>query len=451
MGRKHFFLFLFGALLFSLPVSIDSAPIPTLDEHLSPAQLSRKIRTLRQRIASAPEDVIPSEYKTILLEVFDDMARTPMGRSIFENAHPDLTFRVKVMERSYNGSYVYDSCCLNFAHSIFDRFRDSGTLQSRFCQKLYLAHVIAHEITHSIQHCNNMNERDNLSFPETIIINKIFELHAILNQTIVRYQLANLPDYRSIVIGNEQIFVPMHRFYHDLFTAYLATGMSAPQAHRAARTRFVETFWQNNGGTPIRIGNRTVTPCDETIRNWNNTYSAIGFKRLSGNNTPYSEAMRPRGIEANLRRFTAVMGIDTPPSFFTASAAPAFQMPTSRRLITYANGEVDSVMDALTIGMITKEYRNGKLCRIIIESTVSGRQERSITEYHEDTRTIRATYTWNNGKMNGIYREYDTRGRQIMEVPVVDDKVDGHGWVLENGRRIPKIFYDATYLKDRSR
>ena len=45
--------------------------------------------------------------------------------------------------------------------------------------------------------------------------------------------------------------------------------------------------------------------------------------------------------------------------------------------------------------------------------------------------------------MNGIYREYDKQGNQIMEVPVTDDKSEGEGWILENGVRSRKRFYPA--------
>ena len=39
--------------------------------------------------------------------------------------------------------------------------------------------------------------------------------------------------------------------------------------------------------------------------------------------------------------------------------------------------------------------------------------------------------TLSNGKMNGIYREYDTQGVQTIELPVVNDKPNGNGWILE--------------------
>ena len=42
--------------------------------------------------------------------------------------------------------------------------------------------------------------------------------------------------------------------------------------------------------------------------------------------------------------------------------------------------------------------------------------------------------------MNGFYREYDRQGRQILEIPVENDKAHGKGWSWENGMRVVKKF-----------
>ena len=69
---------------------------------------------------------------------------------------------------------------------------------------------------------------------------------------------------------------------------------------------------------------------------------------------------------------------------------------------------------------------------------------RSYTEYHDDQQTRRATYTYKNGKMNGVYREYDQQGNQILEVPVENNSANGNGWVMENGKRVLKSFKNGT-------
>ena len=424
-------------------------PKPTFEEKLTPKQVQQKIRTIRRRIETAPESVFPAKDKRVFLEVFDDMAKTQIGRYIFEKAHPDLSFRVKQMERTTNGSYGYRSRCINLASGIFEQIRNAKTPDEKLSKQLYLAHVIAHEATHSIQHVNNLNDKSNMSFEESITINKVFELNSILNQTVIRYQVANLPKYRVSAESGKLQIVPMHRFYKELFDAYKTTGFTDDRAHRAARTKFVETFWQNNGATPLQIGGKNITPCDEVIQNWQASYNFTGFRRLVGNNTPYREAMRDRGIDANLRRFTNAMQIDTSASFFKEKKA--FHLPTSRRLVAYANGIRDSEIDALRAGTITKGYKNGKMYFIIIDTSRPeiAKPNRTYTDYHEGTNIRKSTYTYKNGKMNGIYREYDRQGRQIMEVPVKDDSVKGDGWILEDDKRVLKVFYADNYFRNK--
>ena len=64
--------------------------IPTFEENLSPAQVTRKIQTIRKRIETAPENIISNKDKPFLLEIFDEVAQTQMGRYIFEKTHPNL-------------------------------------------------------------------------------------------------------------------------------------------------------------------------------------------------------------------------------------------------------------------------------------------------------------------------------------------------------------------------
>ena len=411
---------------------------PTFEEKLTPAQVDRKIKTIRERIETAPASTIPAKYKRVLLEVFDDMIQTQIGRYIFEKVHPDLSFCVKKLERTTNGTYGRK--CISLNNNIFEQNINAKTPDEKLSKQLYLAHVIAHEATHSIQHVNNMNDKSNMSFEEMITINKVFELNSILNQTVVRYQVANLLKYRASAESGKLQIVPMHRFYKELFDAYKTTGLTDYRAHRAARTKFVETFWQNNGAIHIFIGDRKIIPCEEVIDNWQSSYSGVGFRRLVGNKTP--QPMRNRGIESKLRRFTIAMNIDTLPAFFRNPETTPFKMETSKRMITYFNGAKMHEFDALAAGVINKGYKNGKLWFILIDTTHPeiASENRSFTDYHEGTRTPKATYSYKNGKMNGIYREYDQQGRQIMEVPVRDNQIDGDGWIIENGKKVNKTF-----------
>ena len=153
----------------------------------------------------------------------------------------------------------------------------------------------------------------------------------------------------------------------------MANGADEKTAERFARTKFAEAFWQNNGQTPIRVGNRTVRPTlsntDEVMRNWNATYTGTGFERRLGDNRPYRQKMADVGINQSIRRFIDAMGIDTQPSFFRDRKTASFNMPVSTRIVGYADGIRALEMDVLTTGVVTKVYHQGRLFRIVFETT----------------------------------------------------------------------------------
>ncbi|MBE6394447.1 MAG: hypothetical protein E7044_10390 [Lentisphaerae bacterium] len=438
---------------------------PTLEENLSPAQVERKIQTIRRRIETAPENVFPAKDKRIFLEVFDDMIQTEMGRYIFEKAHPNLNFCVRQTGKGTNGSYSYGSNRVNLGKRIFEDIHKAKTPEEKLYEKLYIAHVIAHETTHSIQHANNMTDRSNMSFEEMITINKLFELHAILNETMVRYQVGNLSKHRHMLpvshedseknIPGKTKLVPMHLFYRELKEKKMASGADEKTAERFARTKFVESFWQNKGKTPIQVGNQTVIPTtsnvSEVFDTWNGTYNILGFKRLLNDKRSYHQQMKDVGITKKIQRFIDVMGIDTPASFFRDPKTTAFKMLSSKRFISYQDGIKRLEMDILATGHVTKAYWDGRLFTVIVKTThqQEAQKDGPRIEYHDGTRIKRATYTYQGGKMNGIYREYDRQGQQTIEMPVVNDEPNGEGWILENGIRARKKFTRDSVLKIR--
>ncbi|MBO7332981.1 MAG: hypothetical protein J6U64_04885 [Alphaproteobacteria bacterium] len=189
-------------------------PRPTFEERLSPSQVGRKIQTFRRRIETSPENVISARDKTLFLEAFDDIAQTPMGQYTFAKAHPNLNFRVK--EMSSAAIYGYGSQCVSISKRDFEEIRKAKTPAERAKWMIRLSGTLIHETTHSIQHINNMNNRDNMSFEEKITINKLFELHSALHEEVSRYQMANLPKYRPMAQQGKIEFTPLHRFYGEL-------------------------------------------------------------------------------------------------------------------------------------------------------------------------------------------------------------------------------------------
>ena len=427
--------------------------IPTFEEKLTPAQVDRKIQTIRKRIETAPESTIPAKDKKVLLEVFDDIVQTPMGRYTFEKAHPNLTFCVRKFTSTASASYSPGTACINLRRGLFDDIHNAKTQDERLQKFHYLTENIIHEATHSIQQINNLKKLKNASFKERMIINNMGELHTFLNESVAGYQITTLPKYCKFAQNEKIKLSPISQFYKDLFDAYKTTGVSDEIAYRSARTKFIETYWQNIGKKTIRIGEQTVVPCDELIRRWNEAYFGMEFRKLFKNQTPYQDAMRDRGIEPHLQRFINAMAINVRPSFFTNPETSPFSLPSSTRIISYANGIKSWEADALTNFCIYKEYtqERGELYYIGFSNRQPSVRDGVHTEYHEGTQTKRATYTYKNGKMNGIYREYDMQGHQTMEMPVVDDIPTGEGWILENGVRARKHFSNRRVSRSQIR
>ena len=408
-----------------------SARIPrevrTLEEKLSRNQVNEKIALIRGRIVNNSQ--MDQRHKQLLLEVFDDVAQTSMGRWIFEKAHPNLNFTVKKLGAGYGGVYGTGSKTITLSEKIFNRIIGAKDSYDKIDKKLWLAHVIAHESTHSVQGANRMNYPRGISFPEQITMTKVFELHSLLNENIVRFQVGNLPKYRDDVQSGRVRMVPMHKFYHDLRTAKLENGVSEAVADRFARTKFVETFWSNHGKTPILVGSKKVMPPAGVMLNWNTTYNLVPFRgRCLEKNARVHYSMQNRGIEQDLKRFTDAMKIDTKPSFFVNPETTSFKMPSTQRLIGYADGLKKTEMDALAIGYIIKVYKDEKLWKVVIDSrNVKAASLPAHTETFEETGTIRASYSCSGGKMNGVYREFNSQGEQILEMSVKNNFVEGGG------------------------
>ena len=220
---------------------------PTFEEKLTPAQVDRKIQTFRRRIETAPESTIPAEDKKVLLEVFDDIVQTPMGRYTFEKAHPDLTFCVRKFTSTASASYSPGATRVNLRRGLFDDIHNAKTQEERLQHFHYLTENIIHEATHSVQQINNLKILTKTSFKERMIINNMGELHTFLNESVAGYQITTLPKYRQFTQNGKIKLSPISQFYKDLFDAYKTTGVSDEIAYRSARTKFIETYWQNIG------------------------------------------------------------------------------------------------------------------------------------------------------------------------------------------------------------
>ena len=197
----------------------------------------------------------------------------------------------------------------------------------------------------------------------------------------------------------------------------------------------------------------TTSRVAEVMRNWNLSYTSDGFERLPHNRQVHHRATTGIAVSKGIKRFIHTMDIDTPASFFRDPKTTSFKMPSSKKIIGYVDGIKNYEMDQLTTCRVSKISSNGQVYFVVVRTTNTkdAQKDGTRTDYHEGTKVKRATYTYKNGKMNGIYREYDTQGVQTMEMPVVNDIPTGEGWILENGTRSRKSFSNRMVSKSRTR
>ena len=391
---------------------------PTFEENLTPEQIDRKIAVFRSRIVNASTEKIPSAYKERLLEAFDDLAKTQIGRYIFEKAHPDISFG-GVKNIPAGASYDLNSKHIVLCDLLFSDL------------PLKLPESLAHELFHSVQDINGMIGAPEKSLAEKVTIHKLMEFSTELVEIFVQDQMEKLPKYRYLAIDDRVIL------FRELRDAKRAEGADEETAERFARTKVFETYWSGRFETPIRVGNKNILPRTEAMRdigNWNSAYNVNAANILVGERRSSYEAMRDKGITPHIQKYSQLMGIDTRPSFFRDPQTTSFSIPNSTTMFTYLGGiKVGEMQILVGTGKMIKQYgRKGQM--LIFYPQVNEKKgadgNRSYTEYHEGTRIKRATYTYKNGKMNGVYREYDQQGKQILEVPIKNNVANGNGLIL---------------------
>ena len=61
---------------------------------------------------------------------------------------------------------------------------------------------------------------------------------------------------------------------------------------------------------------------------------------------------------------------------------------------------------------------------------------------------IRAEYQVTDGRLSGIFREYDRQGRAVVEIPFHQGKADGRGSMRTRGKIVPLEFRNGKYFEN---
>lgn len=396
----------------------------------------RKLSYFKQQILNTPPSVITAPQKKILIEILDTLHSVPRGRWIIENAPADLKFRVNQKRTSLGGSYGGKKWGITISGEWFRRIQNASP-EERGKKVGGAALTIAHEMTHAIQEKQGMSETLPLAPQERITLNKLMELHAILEERTVSNQFrfpAQTPTEEDWV--------------YLLQTEKLKEGASSQEAGRFARTAFIRTHWQNNPATPISVNGKNIYPYAEPIDIWNQSYNMITYENLfraRQSGTP------KQSFHNVLRQYIQIMDVDLKPDFFLSPETTGFRV-LENKLVGYMNGIKRQEIMMLDEGVFEKNHENGELTyvRFLQNETIDQNAEKRFS--FEDGH---ATYTIRNGKMNGLYREFDAQGKQILEVPMENGRANGTGWqIKENGEKEITVFKNAwstNYLRRKYR
>ena len=401
-------------------------PKKTLDALLASVQASRELS---------------DEYKQILRSCLMNLSKTPTGRYIFSNIPYNITLHIIPNPKGQGGLGTYNhgnrKAC--FSDHLIRKSLSAESELKKQERLLRFTTVIAHELTHATQGHLQLGICPRASYEDYATLRKFREVHALLEEQCAEVELLNLPAFAEVRKKREKNG-ELNVFLRRAQELQIKAGMSPSQARRFARTEFVRSFWSNTPDTPVRIGGEVlytsfVGPSQTPSIHWNISYNtdSLGYARKLG--PDYYTKTHGTDISRELNDTIKTIGLDLTADFVIQKKSFNFEQG---RLIGYVNGikqmEVDSLGEN---GHVVKRFEQGKMDSLTFQTT---EKDGSYKDYFYDGRTLKATYTIKNGKLSGVYREYDRQGRQIIEAPVENGAGAGKGWVLENNKRVSKEF-----------
>ena len=387
------------------------------------------------------------EHKQILRSCLMNLSKTPTGRYIFSNIPYNITLHIIPNPEGQGamGTYNHGHRKACFSDYLLRRASNAKSKVKKQEAILRFTTVIAHELTHATQGHLQLGICPEASYEDYATLRKFREVHALLEEQCAETELLNLPDFSEVRKKREQTG-ELNVFLRRAQDLQIKAGMSPAQARRFARTEFVRSFWSNTPNTPVRVGEEIlypsfVGPSQPTSIPWSISYNgkSFGYARRLGED--YYTKTKGTDIRRELNDTLKTIGLDLTADFVMQKKSFDFE---KGRLIGYLDGVKQLEIDALgKNGRVVKRFEQGKLCSFRFETRD---KDGFYTDYFYGKRTPRATYTIINinGKPSGVYREYNSQGQQIYEIPIKAGKGNGRGWILENGRRVPKVFSNGV-------
>ena len=406
----------------------DKKPAPQVSEKSAPLSPEQVLSALISNARNAEN--LSEKNREILVEALTVMAKTPRGRWILSNVSPKVRFAVLPDDDPTMGlgRFSHGNLTLFLDKKFFNDFSKAGPPHKRQEDLYFLIITLAHELTHAVQNNRSICHMDGASSSDCVLMIKLRELHARLEDTVIRDQMLDLPDFRDLRKRPRYSTTLLRRKREEK----IREGLSPEAADRAVRTEFMKAYWRAAPSDPVRIGNDLIFLYG--IDRWHHIYNKNAFRNVLGGG-PNHYRDRGKSIDEELRRGVSFMEVDVSPSFFQKEKQFTFERG---RFTTYLDGFKNEEWDSLTVGHVVKTYFDGKLQGVKV--TVTRAENGSFTDYWYGTKRPRAEYTIKDKKPVGVYKEYDYSGQQVAEIPFSDGAANGMGWVVEGGKEVEYLF-----------
>ena len=251
-------------------------PVPQKKEPVE-RTFSQVLSELLSGVRSSAE--LNGIHKEFLAEALNLLGRTARGRWVLSRLPEGIKFEVNSSLSPASGMYFDGTRKLWLNQNMFDYISNAKNPVEHQRWVLNLISTLSHELTHGCQHNLSMCQRDGLSATDYTILNKLIEIHAILEARTVRNQVLDLPSFRKVKERRPKDFLIR------LAERKQKEGSSMKAAERFARTEFIKAFWRNKPMLPIKIGSDLFfLPGTEV---WNNSYNNVSFVNILGGRPQY--------------------------------------------------------------------------------------------------------------------------------------------------------------------
>ena len=466
-------LFTCVALLFFVSVPHEASAAPKKEtkkerrERLKREKAARERRQIKKKVipqlnSGNPQKILQAivanvqnskelsaVYKQLICSCLINLSKTPTGRYIFSNIPDNITIHTWENPNGIGvlGTYNHGHRKACFSDHYIRKALSAESELKKQEQLLRFTTVIAHELTHATQGHLQLGVCPGASYEDYATLKKFREMHAILEEQCAEVELLNLPAFAEVRKKREKTG-ELNVFLRRAQELQIKAGMSPSQARRFARTEFVRSFWSNTPNTPLQVGDEklypsAVGPSQVPSAPWNISYNSYSFGYARRLGSDYYTKTKGADIRRELNDTLKTIGLNLTVDLVIQKKSFNFEQG---RLIGYVNGIKQLEIDSLGVnGRVFKRFEQGKMHSLTFQTT---EKDGSYKDYFYDGRTLRATYTIKNGKLSGVYREYDRQGRQIIEAPVENGAGAGKGWVLENNKRVSKEFRGGLVLEN---